>query len=303
MTSDRSLERAARSWLEEGPNRAPDRSVEAALTIIDSTPQERGFRVPWRLPTMNPAIRLALVAVVAILVAGVAIVGLRPTSNVAAPGIISPTPTLAPVTTARPSGDIAPLPSVLDTRTIASRFALPMKVSLPVGWKPMNDIVGSLGILNTGYPEGPNTTWWGPDLMLVENARIHDPSDAVSSEPAQFDPSRFVPWPADFIGYITALPGVRVVSGPEPVTIGGVAGTQVTVMTPPMHPLFWLDGDYTWLGGGRTGVDPAWERRYIVVKTGGHTLLVEFADDPSRFDERDAEVRAILDTITFDQRS
>ena len=41
MTDDRSLERAARSWLEVGPTEAPERAVEAALLRIDTTPQER----------------------------------------------------------------------------------------------------------------------------------------------------------------------------------------------------------------------------------------------------------------------
>ena len=41
MTDDRSLERAARSWLEEGPTRAPDRPVDAALARIQTTRQER----------------------------------------------------------------------------------------------------------------------------------------------------------------------------------------------------------------------------------------------------------------------
>ena len=50
MTDDRSLERAARSWIEAGPTRAPDRAVEAALLRIQTTPQERDLRVPWRFP-------------------------------------------------------------------------------------------------------------------------------------------------------------------------------------------------------------------------------------------------------------
>lgn len=189
---------------------------------------------------------------------------------------------------------------VFDTRTIAGDFGLSMKVTLPSGWKPLHDIAGALGILNVGYPEGPDSTWWGADFNLVENAKIHDPSDVVSSEPATFDQSRFVAWPDDFFGYITALPGVSVVAGPEPITVGGVTGTQVVVMTPPMHPLVWLKGDFTWLGGGASGVDPALERRFIEVKTGGHTLLISFIDDPSRFEARDAELRAVMDSITFE---
>jgi hypothetical protein len=60
MTDDRSLERAARSWIEAGPTRAPDRVVEAALHLITTAPQERGLRVlrpTWRRQTMN---RIAL---------------------------------------------------------------------------------------------------------------------------------------------------------------------------------------------------------------------------------------------------
>ena len=48
MTDDRSLERAARSWIEAGPTQAPDRAVEAALLRIETTPQERDLRIPWR---------------------------------------------------------------------------------------------------------------------------------------------------------------------------------------------------------------------------------------------------------------
>jgi hypothetical protein len=69
MTDDRSLERAARSWLEEGPTRAPDRTVDAALSRIQTTRQERDW-LPWRMPTMNPLTRLAAVAVLAAVVIG-----------------------------------------------------------------------------------------------------------------------------------------------------------------------------------------------------------------------------------------
>jgi len=191
-------------------------------------------------------------------------------------------------------------PWVFDTRSITKDFSLPMRVTVPGGWKPLHGIGGALGLVHTGYPEGPDSTWWGPDLLLVENAEIHDPSDVVSSEPARSDHSRFLAWPADFFGYITALPGVTVVSGPEPVTVGGVTGTQIVVMTPPMHPLVWLKGDTAWLGGGPSGVDPAQERRFVELKTGGHTLLVQLGWDPSTFEAKNAELQTILDSISFD---
>jgi len=73
MTDDRSFERAARSWLEIGPTDAPERAIEAAFLEIDTTPRERDWRVPWRLPKMNPPARalVGVAAVVALLLGGV----------------------------------------------------------------------------------------------------------------------------------------------------------------------------------------------------------------------------------------
>ena len=80
MNDDRSLERAARSWLEAGPTKAPDRAVDAALLRIETTPQERDLRIPWRLPNMSPIARFAAVAVIGVLAVGGAIYLLRPTA-------------------------------------------------------------------------------------------------------------------------------------------------------------------------------------------------------------------------------
>ncbi len=52
MTDDRSLERAARSFIEAGPTQAPDSAVAAALQRIETTTQERDLRLPWRPTSM-----------------------------------------------------------------------------------------------------------------------------------------------------------------------------------------------------------------------------------------------------------
>ena len=70
MNDDRSLERAARSWLEAGPTQAPDRAVEAALLQIETTSQERDLRIPWRLPKMTTPGRVASAAVIGVLALG-----------------------------------------------------------------------------------------------------------------------------------------------------------------------------------------------------------------------------------------
>jgi len=70
MNDDRSLERAARSFIEAGPTHAPDRAVEAALLRIETTPQERDLRVPWRFPSMTTPARVAVAAVIGVLLVG-----------------------------------------------------------------------------------------------------------------------------------------------------------------------------------------------------------------------------------------
>jgi hypothetical protein len=106
MTDDRSLERAARSWLDDGPTEAPDRAVEAALLQIQTTPQERDLRIPWRLPKMTTPARVATAAVIGVLVVGGAIfiLGRPGQSGVGGPGPTStPTESPTPIPSATPS--------------------------------------------------------------------------------------------------------------------------------------------------------------------------------------------------------
>jgi hypothetical protein len=108
MTDDRSLERAARSWLEAGPTQAPDRAVEAALLRIETLPQERDLRIPWRATFMPIPARVAAAAMIGVLLVGGAFFMLSPgnRSNVGVPG---PSPTA--VATSNPTASVSPSPS------------------------------------------------------------------------------------------------------------------------------------------------------------------------------------------------
>ena len=119
--------------------------------------------------------------------------------------------------------------------------------------------------------------------MIVNGARVHRAADAVSQRPAKADSSKFVPWPSDFFGYLSSLPGVKVIAPPKSVTIGGIRGTQFTVQTPPMHPIIWLKGDSAWIGGGPSGVDPAMTRRITLLNVKGKKLFLGFADTAANF--------------------
>jgi Tol biopolymer transport system component len=110
MTDDRSLERAARSWLETGPTQAPDRAVEAALLRIESTTQERDLRIPWRFSDMTTPARLAAAAVIGVLLVGGAFFYLAKPGQpaVGGPGPSRSAPALAsPTASPKPSSSSA----------------------------------------------------------------------------------------------------------------------------------------------------------------------------------------------------
>lgn len=132
MTDDRSLERAARSWLEGGPLEAPDRAVDAALLQIQTTTQERDWHVPWRTRPMNQTPRLlAGGAAIAILLVGGALL-LHPGSNI---GVGGPSPTIHPTASAMPSASAAASPPAVLTLTNTFTSARHgYSVHYPSGW-------------------------------------------------------------------------------------------------------------------------------------------------------------------------
>ena len=123
MTDDRSLERAARSWIEAGPTQAPDRAIEAALLRIQTTSQERDLRIPWRLPKMTTPARVAAAAVIGVLAIGGAFYLISPggRSNVGGPG---PSPTLSPSASAVASSSGALVPAAAPATTLGDWQAM-----------------------------------------------------------------------------------------------------------------------------------------------------------------------------------
>jgi hypothetical protein len=112
MSDDRLFDRTARAWLELGPTKAPDHTVESALLTIESTAQERDVRIPWRLPKMNPAMRLVVFAAVAVLATGGALyLSQPPVSSVGtSPPPASSSRPSTPVATSAPSASLTSIP-------------------------------------------------------------------------------------------------------------------------------------------------------------------------------------------------
>ena len=139
MTDDRSLDRAARSFIEPGPTQAPEAAVERALGIIQNTRQERDLPIPWRFTTMTMATRVAAAAVVGVIVIGGAALLLRPTTQDGATRpSASASPSASSSASASPSASssASASPSTGPTVVDASGFAVPFQMSWDVPVRP-----------------------------------------------------------------------------------------------------------------------------------------------------------------------
>lgn len=201
MNEDRSLERAARSWIEVGPTRAPEPAIAAALARIRSTPQDRVFLAPWRFVRMSLPVRIAALLVVgALILAGVALLA------GGAPGPEpSPGPTATPAQTAGASATVPPGAATTFTTTVEPRLA----IDLPPGWTALE--LG--GEIRLSYL-APNFTSSSVRLVRLDRARIIEPG----AGPA--------PIPDDLLGWLGEHEYVSVTSR----TTVSIAGRDVPAL-------------------------------------------------------------------------
>jgi hypothetical protein len=268
MTDDRSLERAARSWLEVGPTEAPERAVEAALLQIDSTQQERDW-LPWRLPKMTGPLRVASAAVIGVLVVGGALYALAPGGSGpggAASPSVSPTPSVSPAPSLSVAPSVVPSASAVfpawytgdqegagilaaGSQTTKS-FAPSFTFTVPQGWVNNLDVPIAYAL----FPDTPDNeaeyavsgdTARGIFMVTVESpyhmCEAWEKTQGTAAERAAF----------------LVASEVFAASEPVDVTIGGLTGKQVDVQ-----------------------VDPAWKEAC--------------PDDPSGVDRGDMRTRVIL---------
>lgn len=102
MSSDRDVTHIVRSWLEEGVTDLPDRVLDEVLDQLPTTPQRRAWWPAWRSFDMNNAVRLAIAAATAVVIAFVGIRFLVPGNSVGGP-TQTPVPTPTPIATPTPS--------------------------------------------------------------------------------------------------------------------------------------------------------------------------------------------------------
>jgi hypothetical protein len=310
MTDDRSLERAARSWIEAGPSRAPDRVVEVALDLIATTPQERDLRVLRRI-NMPTYARVAAAAVIGVLAIGGALflVGRTGDSNVGGP---------AP--SATPAGSLSPSPS--QTATVSTLPDGPLAAGTytyqPFGSGPGVDSTcmqpPPSGCDDPGPPTSMSVTLTVPDgwesfglgVWIDENA---PPGGAalgfnrgawLFSDPCRKDEGNpdipVGPAVDDFVDALANHPLLDTTT-PVDVTVDGYAGKALDLNVPDdilvctvYRP--WEPGIYA------QGPGHLWHLRVIDVD--GDRIVIqsmEYADTPS---QRRTELEAMVDSIQIE---
>jgi hypothetical protein len=318
MTEDRSLERAARSFIEAGPTQAPDRAIEAALLRIESTSQERDRRVPWRFPRMTTPARVATAAVMGVLAVGAAIFVLRPADpSVGGPGP-TPVPTSSPSATASPTPSPSPTPSgpaaLQDGPLAAGTY-----VTTPFA-QPGSDacgVPGQAGCIDSTDDDAIRITFTVPDgwsgsstdgvsatdpqpdvpggatLLFVRGASLYeDPcrtEDTTSNEPE----IPVGPTVDDFSEAVAAHPLLDVTT-PTEVTLAGYSGKYLELQVPddismcgvyrPWEPWYFAQG-------------PGERWHLWILDVDGVRVVVQSIDHEGTTAARRAELQAIVDSV------
>jgi hypothetical protein len=183
MNEQNEIDRRVAAWLEDGPSRAPDRSIEPALAHARAHPRRRDPLAFIRKDPMNAqtspiqaAFRpLALVAVLAlVLVAAFAVAavgGFFDGRSIVVPPVATPSPTAiaSPLATPVPSALVAtPSPSVLHVDLIEH-----------VGADASVDITDLSGTLVSAVSGDPGDGGSVPDGAVQAASPVGDPASVV----------------------------------------------------------------------------------------------------------------------------
>jgi hypothetical protein len=216
MNANDNLERGIADVYErEAPKRAPDWVLAKALETIESTPQRRVLiRAPWRFPPMNTVAKVAIAAV-AVLVIGV--VGLNMLSPRGSSNVGGSAPTASPSASPSPS----PSPSASPSASGAASLPPPLTATF----------TSTMHGLSTKYPEGwktapatqpaprPGLEFKSPDVDYIYDGQYtSDLFFAMASQPLGGKTPEA--WISDFLnGFDGGCGAAR-----EQVALGGVSG-------------------------------------------------------------------------------
>ena len=300
MSSDRDVTRIVRSWLQEGATQLPDRVLDVVIDQLPATPQRRPWWSARRMFHMTSnATRLGLAAAGIAAVAVLAVIiwaGFFGTSNVGGPGPTEiPSPTPDPGLGRGPSE--APVPET-ETRLEAGRYVTrpfgadspAIIFTLPDGWR---NALSDLGFTPSAAPrqDAPD----GMGIVFNQPTGLYsDPCDSSGEADVPVGPSV-----EDLASALTEQTAYEV-TAPTDVTLGGYAGKRVDIQLPedaacPLNEYFIWDGP-----GGVYAQGPSNRWHVWIIDVGGERVVVSSLDYASTSAEDQAELQAIIDSITFE---
>lgn len=183
MTDDRSLERAARSWLETGPTEAPPRVVDAALLRIQATSQERDWNVPRRAIPMSAPARLTAAATLGVLLVGGVLLIARPGSGVGGPSAAPSASASASAAAAIPIG----LTPTLDATFISTSNAFTVRYPRD---RPVTPATRVWKVDDYGNYDTALSDVLGDDRQFMGSSTLLAPGETFDRWFAAYDSSR-----------------------------------------------------------------------------------------------------------------
>ncbi len=297
MTEHRDPDRLVHAFILEGEEQLQDRVYDAVRAEIDRH-RQRAVIGPWRVPTLNKLVPIALGAAA---VVAVILVGPRFLPATTGPGGL---PTPSPTASASPTGDPAAGLQAGDTFEIVwpeiAADAPRITVTIPApGWRPMDP--GS-GLLIKG-DETDNL----PEAALISFSESPGTSFYVYGNPCRYS-STTPDTPAatvDAIATALAAQASRDATEPVDVTVDGHPGKLVTLHVPADADFSTCEGgefatfgtqsdDFARYHQGPTQIDDIW-----IIDVDGAIVILDFMYRPDTSADLIAEMRSMAESATF----
>jgi hypothetical protein len=122
-----------------------------------------------------------------------------------------------------------------------------------------------------------------------------------------FDPAdeqHLMPAPKDYAGWITTLPGVKVLAGPKEITVDGIKGTEIDVTATKDAPTVYCKDPCVAVWSLGPGEEPAAFRpgsvtRIVALRLDGGTVTIEGGAPNAGFEAVSKSFDAMLLTVRF----
>ena len=293
MSSDRDVTRIVRSWLEEGATQFPDRLLDSVLDQLPSTPQRRATWPAWRFVHMSNAVRvgMALVGVAVVAVLAV-IIGSRffGTSNVGGPG---PAATPSPTPQALTELD-APLEAGTYVTDPFDGDAPRITFTVPDGWYAHWSAAFSQADEPRSGPPG------GMGLAFNQPTGLY--SDPCNSSGPDAPPDVPIGDSMEELAAALTEQTAYEVTTPTEVTFDGYPALRLDIQLPDNLTECAYEEFWVWDGPGAVYAQGPGNRWHVWIVDGfpeGDVVVVYSLDYPETSAEDQAELQAIVDSITF----